>query len=150
MAASATGTIKDGNIWIEIGAHPLCSSMTKSILDPHTSTLSSLRRGGDTWKVLGESMSSLYLAGLHLQWNEHHWDFEDAHKVLKLPSYHWNNKTYWIQYNNDFCLTKGDNKSNPVLGRPGSAISALSMLHSTHGYPPSMDGRSIHGWKELS
>ena len=126
IAARVTDTINDGDIWVEIGAHPVCSNMIKTVLGAHISTLSSLRHHGDTWETLNESVSSLYLAGLDLQWNEYHRDFKDAHKVLKLPSYHWDNKNYWIQYNNDFCLTKGDDKSLPVLGRPEPAISGLS------------------------
>ena len=126
IAARATDTISDRDIWIEIGAHPVCSNMIKTILGPRITTLSSLRRHGDTWETLNESISSLYLAGLDLQWNEYHRDFKDAHKVLKLPSYHWDNKNYWIQYNNDFCLTKGDEKSIPVLGGPEPATPGLS------------------------
>ena len=94
IAARAADTINDRGIWVEIGAHPVCSNIIKTILGSHISTLSSLRRHGDTWKTLNESMSSLYLAGLDLQWNEYHRDFKDAHKVLKLSSYNWDNKNY--------------------------------------------------------
>ena len=126
IAARAADTINDRETWVEIGAHPVCSDMIKTVLGPHISTLSSLRRHGNTWETLNESMSSLYLAGLDLQWSEYHRDFKDAHKVLKLPSYQWDNKNYWIQYNNDFCLTKGDDKSVPVLNKPEPAIPGLS------------------------
>ena len=125
IAARATDTINDRDIWIEIGAHPVCSNMIKTILGPHISTFSSLRRHGDAWETLNEGMSSLYLAGLDLQWNEYHRDFKNAHKVLKLPAYQWDNKDYWIQYNNDFCLTKGDDKSIPVLDRSEPAAPGL-------------------------
>ena len=125
IAARDTDTINDRDIWIEIGAHPVCSNMVKTILGPHISTLSLLRRHGDAWETLNESMSSLYLAGLDLHWNEYHRDFKDAHKVLKLPSYHWDNKDFWIQYNNDFCLTKGDDKPIPVLDRSEPAAPGL-------------------------
>ena len=126
VAARETCAIKDGNIWVEIGAHPICSNMIKAVLGSHTMTLSSLRRSGDVWKVLTESLSSLHLAGLDLQWNEYHRDFKDAHTVIQLPSYHWDSKNYWIQYNNDFCLTKGDDKPTAVSGPPEPAISTLS------------------------
>lgn len=122
IAARATDTINDTDIWVELGAHPVCSSMVKTILGTHISTLPSLRRHEDTWKILNESISLLYLAGFDLEWSEYHRDFKDAHKVLKLPSYHWDNKNYWIQYNNDFCLTKGDDKSITVSSRPEPAI----------------------------
>ena len=124
-AGRDAGTIKDGSIWVEIGAHPTCSKMVKAALGPHTSTLPSLRRNGDAWNVLAESLPSLHLAGLDLQWKEYHRDFVDALRVLQLPSYHWDSKNYWIQYSNDFCLTKGDEKSAAISAAAVSANSTL-------------------------
>lgn len=125
-AGRDAGIVKDGSIWIEIGAHPVCSNMVKAALGPHISPLPSLRRNGDAWKVLAESLSSLHLAGFDLQWKEYHRDFEDAVRVLQLPSYHWDSKNYWIQYSNDFCLTKGDAKLAVISAAPTSASSTLS------------------------
>ncbi|KAF4634248.1 hypothetical protein G7Y89_g3862 [Cudoniella acicularis] len=110
LSAQSAGIISDRNIWVEIGAHSICSNMVRAAIGQDTTTLPSLRRGADTWKVLSESLSSLYLAGLDLHWNEYHRDFKDSLEVLQLPSYNWDSKNYWIQYKNDFCLTKGDEK----------------------------------------
>ena len=125
-AGRYAGIVKDGSIWIEIGAHPICSHMVKAALDPHVSVLPSLRHDRDPFKVLADSLSSLYLAGLDLQWNEYHRDFKDALRVLQLPSYHWDNKDYWIQYSNDFCLTKGDKTSATISPVPFSSNPTLS------------------------
>ena len=126
VAGRDSGTFKDGSVWVEIGAHPVCSNMIKAVLGPHVSALPSLRRNGDTWKVLAESLSALYLAGLDIQWKDYHRDFEHALRVLQLPSYHWDSKNYWIQYNNDFCLTKGDEKPATIPAAPVSIVSTLS------------------------
>ncbi|KAL8714640.1 MAG: hypothetical protein Q9220_001589 [cf. Caloplaca sp. 1 TL-2023] len=112
VVGDETGTIKSGSIWVEIGAHPICSAMIKATLGLETSAIPSLRRDDDTWNVLVGSLSTLYLAGLDINWKEYHRDFNDALRVLQLPSYRWDSKDYWIQYRNDFCLTKGDDPAN--------------------------------------
>lgn len=126
VAGRDLGTIKDGSIWIEIGAHPVCSNMVKAVLGPHIHALPSLRRNENAWKVLAESLSTLYLAGLDIQWKDYHRDFEYALRVLRLPSYYWDSKNYWIQYSNDFCLTKGDGKLAAISTAPVPVISTLS------------------------
>lgn len=126
MAGKESGTVKVGSIWVEIGAHPVCSNMVKAVLGPHILALPSLRRNGDAWKVLAESLSALFLAGLDIQWKEYHRDFKDALRVLQLPSYHWDSKNYWIQYSNDFCLTKGDDKPAAISAAPAPVLSTLS------------------------
>ncbi|EED17890.1 conidial pigment polyketide synthase PksP/Alb1 [Talaromyces stipitatus ATCC 10500] len=97
----------DKTVWIEIGSHTVCSGMIKSTLGPQANTVASLRRNEDTWKVLSQSLTSLYIAGIDIQWKEYYQDFKSSHEVLHLPAYSWDNKNYWIDYKNDFCLTKG-------------------------------------------
>lgn len=106
--ARAADVVSEKTIWVEIGAHPVCSGMIKSILGSQTLAFASLRRNGDTWRTLAESVASLHRAGVEVNWNEYHRDFEGSHEVLRLPSYNWDNKNHWIQYDNNFCLTKGD------------------------------------------
>ncbi|KAL1970787.1 hypothetical protein VTN77DRAFT_2621 [Rasamsonia byssochlamydoides] len=100
--------IGDKTVWIEIGSHPVCSGMIKATLGPQANTVASLRRNEDSWKVLSQSLTCVYLAGIDVQWREYHQDFKSCHQVLHLPAYSWDNKNYWIPYRNDFCLTKGD------------------------------------------
>ena len=126
IAGRDAGAVTKEDIWVEIGAHPVCSKMIKAALDPQIYTLASLRHNEDTWKVLAESLSRLYQAGLDLQWKDYHRDFKHALKVLQLPSYHWDTKNYWIQYSNDFCRTKGDKNPAAVPAVPTSAKSGPS------------------------
>ncbi|KAL4939254.1 hypothetical protein BDV06DRAFT_225167 [Aspergillus oleicola] len=81
--------------------------MVKSTLGPQSNTVASLRREEDIWKVLSNSLSSLYLAGIDINWKQYHQDFNSSHRVLPLPAYKWDLKNYWIPYRNNFCLTKG-------------------------------------------
>ncbi|KAL5047374.1 conidial yellow pigment biosynthesis polyketide synthase [Aspergillus fruticulosus] len=97
----------DQTLWLEVGPHTICSGIVKATLGPQATTVASLRRDEDTWKVLSNSLSSLYLAGVDINWKQYHQDFSSSHRVLPLPTYKWDLKNYWIPYRNNFCLTKG-------------------------------------------
>ena len=106
--AKASSLVDERTIWLELGPHPICSDMIRGTLGSKTRTLSSLKKNTDTWRVLAGELELLYLNGIDIQWNEYQRDFRSSHKVIDLPSYSWDLKKYWIQYRNDFCLTKGD------------------------------------------
>lgn len=127
--------MSDKTLWIEIGSHTVCSGMIKATLGPQVNTVASLRRGEDTWKVLANSLSSLYLAGIDIQWREYHQDFSSSHQVLHLPAYSWDNKNYWIPYNNNFCLTKGDPTVAKIEAEPThqSLTTSVQKIVETHG-----------------
>ncbi|KAL4894660.1 hypothetical protein BDV59DRAFT_212018 [Aspergillus ambiguus] len=98
-------------IWLDIGAHPLCSVMVKGTLGPETKTIATLRQNVDPYKTIVSGLETLYLAGVDINWNEYHRYFTASHNVIDLPLYSWDLKNYWIQYRHDFLLTKGE----PVL-----------------------------------
>jgi hypothetical protein len=50
----------------------------------------------------------LHCVGVPVSWSEYHRPFERALRLLDLPTYAWNDKNYWIQYNGDWALTKGN------------------------------------------
>lgn len=106
--AHEIGTIDEETAWIEIGPHPLCINFVKSILSPVHVAVSSLRRGDDNWITMAQSLATLHCADVQVDWNEFHRSFEKGLRLLDLPTYAWNDKTYWIQYNGDWALTKGN------------------------------------------
>ena len=106
-AARHEKLMNDKTVWIEVGSHTVCSGMVKATFGPQTTTVASLRREENTWKVLSNSLSAVYLAGIDLYWKEYHQAFSSRHQVLSLPAYNWDLKNYWIPYTNNFCLTKG-------------------------------------------
>ncbi|KAF2230556.1 polyketide synthase [Viridothelium virens] len=108
----------DRTIWLEIGPHPACSGMVKGTLGSHSKTVPTLRKQVDAYKTLATALEMLYLSGIELDWNEYHRDFPTAQEVLDLPMYAWDSNTYWIQYRNDFCLTKGDDMMPLALEAP--------------------------------
>lgn len=94
--------------WVEIGPHPTCVGFIKASLPYTPVTVPSFRRGEDNWTTLGQSLGELHCAGVQLNWGEFNAPFEQCLRLLDLPTYCWNDKTYWIQYNGDWALTKGN------------------------------------------
>lgn len=94
--------------WVEVGAHPVCSGMVKSSLGGAPCTTGSLRRNEDPWKTLSSSIATLYLAGVYIDFNEYHRLFNDAHEMYTLPTYAFDSKRYWLDYHNNWTLTKGE------------------------------------------
>ncbi|KAI1116521.1 putative polyketide synthase, partial [Nemania sp. NC0429] len=136
QTAHAIGTIDDGTAWIEIGPHPVCVGFIKSTFEIVNLSAPSLRRDEDNWVTLSKSLSILHCAGLSIDWNEFHRPFEKGLRLLDLPTYAWSDKTYWIQYNGDWALTKGNTfydaekgligSSQPSAKAYSAALSALS------------------------
>ncbi|KAI9688899.1 MAG: Type I Iterative PKS [Bathelium mastoideum] len=99
--------VDDKTSWLEIGAHPVCSGMVKSSLGT-TQTAPSLRRNEDPWKTIATSICTLYTAGAYIDFNEYHYEFNDTHELLPLPTYSFDEKKYWLDYHNNWTLTKGE------------------------------------------
>ena len=106
-AGRRDGLISNKTIWVEVGPHPVCLTMVKKTLDPAISAVPSLRRNEDSWKVISNSLASLYDSGLDIDWNEYQRDFNAAQRFLRLPTYSFDLKNYWINYTGNWCLTKG-------------------------------------------
>lgn len=106
--AQKVSAVSDDTIWIEIGPHPVCLAFVKSMLANSRLLLPSMRRDDDNWKTMAESLAALHLAGCSINWNEFHRPFEQRLRLLDLPAYSWNDKNYWLRYNGDWCLTKGN------------------------------------------
>lgn len=108
VSALQEGTISEETIWIEVGPHPVCSNMIKSIIGKKTIAVSTMNRNEDSWKTVASSLSSLFNAGVSIDWNEYHHDFDSSHRVLTIPSYAFDEKVYWIDYKENWTLTKGE------------------------------------------
>lgn len=134
--AQKVSTIGDDTVWIEIGPHPVCTGFIKATIPNTQLAVPSIRRGDDNWKTMAESMAALHLAGISVRWNEFHRPFESRLQLLNLPAYAWNNKNYWLQYNGDWCLTKGNTfyaaEREAAKAKAGLQLSSLSgILTST-------------------
>ncbi|KAK3680667.1 polyketide synthase [Podospora appendiculata] len=135
--AHSISTVDETHVWIEIGPHPVCLGFARSILPSVNAAAPSLRRGEDNWVTLSQSLATLHTAGVPISWTELHRPFEPALRLLDLPTYAWNDKNHWIQYNGDWALTKGntfydaEKKAAAAAPRPAAPISNLrtSLVH---------------------
>ena len=107
-AAREQGLVDQKTIWIEIGPTPICSAFVKSNLGAETVTMPALRKKEDPWRTTSSGLSLLHRKGLHIDWDEVHHEYESSHTVLTLPSYAFENKNYWLEYTNNWCLNKGE------------------------------------------
>ncbi len=125
LESAADMSIGDDTVWIEIGPHPVCAAFIKSTLPSTRCALPSIRRGDDNWKTLSETLSTLHLTGIGLNWSEFHSPFEDRLRTVDLPTYAWDEKKYWMQYNGDWCLTKGNTYYHDNLETTRPPVTAL-------------------------
>lgn len=126
-AAQKEKFIGEKTIWVEIGPHPVCSGMVKSTMGTATATAPSLRRNEDPWKTITGSLCLLHCGGLAIDWSEVHRDFDSAHQLLTLPTYSFDEQNYWLEYTNNWCLTKGDVSKSAEI----SLIEAKPALSTT-------------------
>ncbi|KAF2399928.1 polyketide synthase-like protein [Trichodelitschia bisporula] len=117
--------------WVEVGAHPVCSGMVRSSIGGTPVTAPSLRRNEDPWKTLTASLSALYLAGVYIDFNEYHRTFDDAHELLVLPTYAFDEKKYWLDYHNNWTLTKGEAPVVQTIAAPAPQQPLRSKLSTT-------------------
>ncbi|KAF2201576.1 ketoacyl-synt-domain-containing protein [Delitschia confertaspora ATCC 74209] len=108
QVAQKISIIDESAVWVEIGPHPVSTGFVRSTLPSVNLTVPSLRRGEDNWATLTAGLAALHCAGIEIGWNEFHRPFEPSLRLLDLPTYAWNDKNYWIQYNGDWALTKGN------------------------------------------
>lgn len=125
-AAKHSGVVAENTLWVEIGCHPICLNMIKATFGPIKAT-PTLRRNEDNWKVLTSSLCALHVAGVNVDWSEYHRNYDSSHELLRLPTYRWDNKNYWIDYTNDWCLAKGDAKRAAEIPLQKSKLSNTSV-----------------------
>lgn len=134
QTAKEIGTIEDDTVFIEIGPHPVSIGFVKSTLAPTSATVPSLRRDENNFSTLTTSLAALHTSGIAVDWNEFHNPFEKSLTLLDLPTYAWNEKNHWIQYNGDWALTKGNTfyeaekaaQAAPRVAELPSSVSTLS------------------------
>ncbi|RAH69481.1 putative polyketide synthase [Aspergillus aculeatinus CBS 121060] len=108
--AATQGVISPQTVWLELGPHPICSSMVQSALGPDSVVCAALQRKESGWKTTATALSTLYQTGVPVDWNEVHAGLEQTKgvQVLRLPTYSFDEKTYWLDYTNNWTLTKGE------------------------------------------
>ncbi len=129
--AQKFSTIDEKTVWVEIGPHPVCMGFVKATLPSVNVAVPSLRRDEDCWMTMTQSLSALHCAGVEIDWIEFHRPFERGLRLLDLPTYSWNDKNYWIMYNGDWALTKGNSYYNGEKGVMAAPVPKSSLRTST-------------------
>lgn len=135
-AAKGQELVDPNMIWIEVGPTPICSAFIKSSLGTETVTVASLHNKEDPWRTMSSGLSLLHRKGLTVDWDEVHSEYESSHTVLSLPSYTFQNKNYWLDYSNNWCLTKGEAIEAPaekLRDRPLSTSSVQKLTKEDYG-----------------
>lgn len=107
-SARAQGLVDEQTICIEIGPAAVTSKMIKEALGPSTETFVSMRLGDHVSKPLSTALGRLYEKGSAIEWDEFHHIFSPCQQVARLPAYSWDLQDYWMAYQNDWSLRKGD------------------------------------------
>ena len=121
------GVISEKTVWVEVGPHPVCLGMIKKHMTPNITAVPSLCRNEDPWKVVSHSLASLHTSGLNINWNEFQRDFVAAQQLLRLPTYGFDLKNYWIDYVGNWCLTKGDVSAVTTISESKPKLSTTSI-----------------------
>ncbi|RYO94073.1 hypothetical protein DL762_000821 [Monosporascus cannonballus] len=106
VSSQQSGVIDEKTVWLEVGPHPVCMNMVKAAFGAATIAVPTLRRNEQAYKTLSATLCTLHSAGINLDWNEYHRDFDASVRLLDIPAYSYDLKNYWLQYEGDWCLTK--------------------------------------------
>ncbi|KAI0906729.1 ketoacyl-synt-domain-containing protein [Ustulina deusta] len=114
LLSSEDGLIRNRRqVWIEVGPQPTCLGLLRSHISHSGTTardyilLPSITKEGDDCQTLATAMAAMYEAGVDLDWKRHHKPFEQALRLLELPTYAFDLENYWIQYEGDWSQRKG-------------------------------------------
>ncbi|KAL8948706.1 MAG: hypothetical protein Q9222_005131 [Ikaeria aurantiellina] len=123
------GIASDDSLWLEMGAHPLCLGMVRSTLDlSPAKALASLKRDENCWTTLSKSVMNAYNSGTNISWTDYHNEYRPSLRLLDLPTYAFDLKKYWLEYEGDWLLTKG-NSQTAAAPAPQSAFHTTCLQH---------------------
>ncbi|XP_035713020.1 phthiocerol/phenolphthiocerol synthesis polyketide synthase type I PpsD-like [Folsomia candida] len=105
-------------IFLEIGPHPVLSSLLRSNLAFAPQCIKSMRRGGNELEVFLDALGSLFVHGVSV-------DFGNFHRVhhtnkVSLPFYPFQRKSFWFPFQSDEthdCPSTIKDMVHPLLGR---------------------------------
>nr|XP_036586274.1 polyketide synthase [Colletotrichum truncatum]KAF6796681.1 polyketide synthase [Colletotrichum truncatum] len=98
-ACEAQKLLQANTVALELGPHPVCTAlMAKSCSNKDLTTLSTLQQGNNSWESFSNCLAALHVAGLSVCWRWFHRDSESSLRLLDLPTYAFDSKTYWVPY----------------------------------------------------
>ena len=110
MQAMKTLASKSVSHFIEIGPHPVLTTMSRSIdlpnTDDSTRWLSSSRRGQTDWSVLLSSLGQLFVDGYPIDWKAAESSY-GRHRI-SIPGYEFSNRRIWLDEMDTLVASHGE------------------------------------------
>ncbi|KAI3325638.1 ketoacyl-synt-domain-containing protein [Xylariaceae sp. AK1471] len=97
-------------IWVEIGPTFGCLNHVRKTLNTSFSQLlPTLNKDNNDWMTLSSSLGKAYTAGSSVDWLEFHRPFAQSLRLLDLPTYSFELKTFWQPYTTATAAASGIN-----------------------------------------
>ncbi|HEY6552534.1 MAG TPA: SDR family NAD(P)-dependent oxidoreductase, partial [Vicinamibacteria bacterium] len=91
---------KGYEVFVELGPHPVLLGMGRGcVKDGYGSWMPSLRKGKDDWAQVLESVGSLYVGGVPVDWAGFDRDYD--RRRVTLPTYPFQRQRYWVDGHTD-------------------------------------------------
>ena len=119
LAACEPQLKSPNTIWLETGPRAICLSMIRSSYDiPEERLLASLNEKKQDWMTLSTSISRAFEYCLPVSWQEYHREYEECLNLLELPTYAFDLRSYWIQYEGDWSIRKAQQQQQTLPTAP--------------------------------
>jgi acyl transferase domain-containing protein/acyl carrier protein len=93
--------------WIELGPTPACLPMIASALQVKPNALvAALDQKKPNWETVSQVSGTYYTNNGSVRWDEYHREYLGCLRLLQLPSYPFDLKWHWIQYDGDWMIRK--------------------------------------------
>ena len=124
LFARGTTTLRDMGytLFVELGPRPTLSSLAARSLPAGTVVLPSLRKPGQDWQRMLESLAELYVHGANIDWAG--FDHGYARTKLAMPTYPFERERHWLPglvpdagASSQMVRIHADAASHPLLGR---------------------------------
>jgi acyl transferase domain-containing protein len=111
--------------FLEIGPHPVLSSMAKGQLKAEEDLYfaSSLQKGRSAWETMANGLAGLYVQGVSADWDAFDRAFDRAR--LPVPTYPFDRQRYWSDAGHAFAKQLSTSDVQPVPPSTDDAVAAL-------------------------
>ncbi|XP_035705542.1 phenolphthiocerol synthesis polyketide synthase type I Pks15/1 isoform X2 [Folsomia candida] len=128
LEASHTAVRENQSVFLEVGPHPVLSTLVINNVDDITDgvvTLGSLRRKAEDWDTMLGSLGKLHAMGRPINWENFH-RYSSGEWAENLPGYHFEETPYWMGIKDE-----GSTPFHPLLGSFIPNPSELAIFKST-------------------
>lgn len=127
----SSGITDEKTLWIENGPSPVCLGMVRATNQlPPANALSSMRPNEDVWKTISNGIANAYNSGSDVSWYNYHREYEAALRPIRLPTYAFDLKNYWIQNEGRFNNARNNDHASSKIAAPVFSTTCLQRVES--------------------